>query len=279
MVQPTLFILGTRKAYRILRSSISIPALGLLFGHSTVALGATSETGRRPVELPSLPRVLSLCVDSSLARHGRSRCEDPSSLPRLLAPLATALSESGPPGLYRTRHLPPLAFLRPATAYSSDNFAWLVSSRHHLWGSKNVDDVSIHSCVPTQAYPKTFPLQVHRARTGKWPKPPAPELLQAEQQPLPLQTRNHRLQTRSQRFTHLPSRKQENHEITPTGPKPPTPQPESSTSNLMSACHSPALPQAEERGGGHTNSPKYPTQINRRFRHRNSYRQQFQTAR
>lgn len=41
---------------------------------------------------------------------------------------------------YLTRHLPPLAFLRPTTACSSRRLTCPVSYRYHLWDSKNTND-------------------------------------------------------------------------------------------------------------------------------------------
>jgi hypothetical protein len=40
---------------------------------------------------------------------------------------------------FHPRHLPSLAFLSPSTVYSSKRFACLVSYRHHLWDSKNMN--------------------------------------------------------------------------------------------------------------------------------------------
>lgn len=41
---------------------------------------------------------------------------------------------------YHTRHLPPSGFLSPTTACSSERLACPLSSRHHLWDSKNTNN-------------------------------------------------------------------------------------------------------------------------------------------
>jgi hypothetical protein len=55
---------------------------------------------------------------------------------RFLAPLATSPLESGVLG-FLARHLPPMGFLSPATAYSSSRFACFLSHKRHLWDSKS----------------------------------------------------------------------------------------------------------------------------------------------
>jgi hypothetical protein len=148
LVGPSPSILHMREACWILGSSTCAPAHRSDRWTFDCSLGLHLRD--RSPTAGSHPAVTNLAA----LRRPRSRVTQPKlSRTSCLSPWVSRPSGDSAVGIRYsraclTRLLPPVAFLRPSTDYSSDRVACLLSYRRHLWGSKNVNNLSVLSAFP-----------------------------------------------------------------------------------------------------------------------------------
>jgi hypothetical protein len=194
------------------------PGEPLVCDHSHPAeqvLGCTSET-RRQTSTPASPRR----KQHRFARHSLSCGPNErthSLVGRTTPPQVSFPSGDVPVGVrstraYRTRHLPPSGFLSPTTVCSSERLACPLSSRHHLWDSKNTNNGVCPAILNSSS---------------------EDELAQA-----------------SQRFGRSNNTRlsETGYRLEPDG----SPSPTSSAPHIAPVRHSPRALHAEPGGGGHT---------------------------
>lgn len=105
---------------------------------------------------PALFRLTSHLQASDQARRHRStRRVVPASSLEVLRPFSDILRGVRSSQVCLTWQLPPLAFLRPPTAYSSPKVVCLVSCRRHSWGSKSTRPTT--GIAPTAAVTRFRP--------------------------------------------------------------------------------------------------------------------------
>lgn len=99
----------------------------------------------------------------------RNRAAPPSTPPEVCRPSGGVIAGVRSTRDYHPRHLPPLVFLKPSTAYSSRRLTYPVSYRHHLWDSKNTNRF-IASLVFLTGLSEDSPVRDYEARNDHLPE-------------------------------------------------------------------------------------------------------------